>query len=603
MSEVDDAADGPLHWDLTDLTLVGEHRMGPDDLLDRASGHAAELVARPDQDWTADATRIARFMAHRATVDDLIGRARALVELPLMVAPADAGSRARCAAVQDRAREIESRLAFFDHEWCGLPADRAESLLAEPELAGCRELLRRLRVEAGARLGEEAERVLAEMASSGIDAMRQLHHQLVSTLRVEVGEVELPIDAAQNELASGLRSRRHAAGTAISAALSDTAEVRATVLTAVVRHAAASDRLRRRGHWLSARNSANDLPDSAVDALGRAVDARYDVARRWYRHRARLIGVDRLTEYDRSAPVGPSAGEPLSWASGRDLVLAAFGDLDPLLGRTAADFFEQGWIDVGAEDGRRSGGHCAFTVPSVHPYVMLSWHGGVEDLVTLAHELGHGVHGMLARAAGIHHYQVPELFAETIALLAETVVVQYAVRSGAAPGQSGAITNWLLDRAVSTIFRLRALWRFEQQVHEVVRANGRLDADRLDRMWSGCLSELYGDAVDLPGTYRHGWALIPHFVDAPGYLYSYVGGQLLAFSAARHLSAAGHAGDLIDALRAGGSAPVPELLRKLGVGVHSLQCWTDGLDELTDWLRRVEDGSAPSALTAGVDRG
>ena len=289
------------------------------------------------------------------------------------------------------------------------------------------------------------------------------------------------------------------------------------------------DRLRHYPHWLASRNLANEASDESVMALIEAVRARFDIPQRWYRLKAKLIGVDRLADYDRSAPV-LSEDVTYSYAEARDLVLDIYGSFSPVAGNVTRRFFDERWIDAPTRPHKRGGAFCAYTVPSVHPYVMLNFTAQRRDVLTLAHELGHGLHAALAAPQGIFHQSTPLTLAETASVFGEELVFGRMLAETKDDEQRLGLLAERIDGAIATVFRQMAMNRFEHLVHTRRRADGELSADRICELWVEAQGELFGDSVEMTDGYRMWWSYVPHFINTPGYVYAYAYGLLLALS-------------------------------------------------------------------------
>ncbi|HEY6781409.1 MAG TPA: M3 family oligoendopeptidase, partial [Thermoleophilaceae bacterium] len=368
---------------------------------------------------------------------------------------------------------------------------------------------------------------------------------------------------------------------------------RAFVFNTLLADKATKDRLRHYPHWLAARNLANEASDESVEALIDAVTSRYELARRWYRLKARLLDIERLAHYDRMAPVGES-DERIPYDEARELVLDCYGGFSPLLGEAAQAFFEHDYIDAPPKPGKRGGAFCSYTVPSAHPYVMLNYTSRPSDVLVMAHELGHGVHASLARPQGIFHFSTPLTLAETASIFGETIVLgRLLERAPDATARLGLLAS-SLDGAVAAIFRQVAMNRFEDRVHRARRDQGELSLDHLSETWLATQEDLLGDSVELDEDYGVWWSYIPHFVDTPGYVYAYAYGHLLALSVYRRYEeqGPGFTDAYLDLLRAGGSLPPQQLGELVGIDLADPGFWSSGLDLIERSLDQAEAAAA-----------
>jgi oligoendopeptidase F len=364
---------------------------------------------------------------------------------------------------------------------------------------------------------------------------------------------------------------------------------RAFVLNNLLQDKAVKDRLRSYPSWIASRNLANEASDESVEALIEAVRSRYELARRWYRLKARLLGLDRIGYWDRSAPVGRS-DERIPYDEAQSIVIDCYSEFSSELGAVAGEFFVDGYIDGPPRPGKRGGAFCSYTVPSAHPYVMLNYTSRPHDVLTLAHELGHGVHATLARPQGIFQFTTPLTLAETASIFGETIVLDRLLQRAPDAAARLDLLAGSLDGAVAAVFRQIAMNRFEHAVHTGRRESGELSTDRIAELWLETQSELLGDSVELNDDYGLWWSYIPHFIDTPGYVYAYAYGHLLALSVYRRYEEAGSGfvGSYLDLLRAGGSKPPEELGAMVGVDLADPGFWASGLDLVERQLEAAE---------------
>ena len=358
---------------------------------------------------------------------------------------------------------------------------------------------------------------------------------------------------------------------------------------------ATKDRLRSFPHWLASRNLANEVSDESVEALIEAVRSRYELARRWYRLKASLLGLDRLSHWDRMAPVSDS-DEEIPYGDAREIVLDCYSGFSPELGEAAGAFFENGYVDGPPRPGKRGGAFCSYTVPSAHPYVLLNYTSRPHDVLVMAHELGHGVHASLARPQGIFHFTTPLTVAETASIFGETIVLERLLERAPGPAERLNLLAGSLDGAVAAVFRQVAMNRFEHAAHVERRESGELSVERFAELWLETQSDLLADSVEVGDDYGVWWSYIWHFVDAPGYVYAYAYGHLLALSVYRRYEEQGEAfvPSYLELLRAGGSRPPEELGAIVGVDLSDPDFWSSGLDLVERQLEAAE-GAAREA--------
>ncbi len=478
------------------------------------------------------------------------------------------------------------------------PRRACRAAIGRRALAFCAHHLRTQRRYRPHQLSEPEERILTETSVTGRSAFTRLFTEQVSGMAVQLPDLDEPVqlEIALSRLQDPDRERRAEAATAISAGLRKNVRTRAFVFNTLLADKATKDRLRSYPHWLASRNLANEASDESVTALIEAVTSRYELARRWYRLKARLLGIERLAYYDRMAPVGDS-DERIHYDEARELVLDCYRGFSPVLGDAAAAFFEHGYVDAPPRPGKRGGAFCAYTVPSAHPYVLLNYTSRPSDVLVMAHELGHGVHASLARPQGIFHFSTPLTLAETASIFGETIVLGRLL--GRAPDAAGRLSLLAdsLDGAVAAIFRQVAMNRFEDRVHRSRREQGELSLDAFAEAWLETQTDLLGDAVELEDDYGVWWSYIPHFIDTPGYVYAYAYGHLLALSVYRRYEELGESftDSYLELLRAGGSRSPQELGRIVGVDLADPGFWSSGLDLVERSLDQAEAAAAEVA--------
>jgi oligoendopeptidase F len=593
--EPDDAAVADVAWDLEPLAR-GQGEAGVRALLEEASARAeAFAAAHAGRVAELDADRLRAAMGELATLHELVGRAGSYASLRFAVDTADPAFGALLQLVQERGTAIQTMVLFFELEWAALDDERAEALLADPGLAFCAHHLRSERRYRPYLLSEPEERILNEKAISARGAWTRLFAELMSSLQVTLPDRAEPasLEQALARLSGPDRDVRRAAGEAVTEALKPGLRTRASIFNTLLHDKAVDDRLRSYPHWLAARNLANEASDESVEALVGAVRTRYDIPQRWYRLKARLLGIERLADYDRAATVA-TADERFAWPDARALVLDAYGSFSPELGALAQRFFEERWIDAPVRPGKRGGAFCSYTVPSAHPYVLLNWTSRRRDVLTLAHELGHGLHAALAAPQGIFHQSTPLTLAETASVFGEALVFGRLLEAAATPESRLALLAEAIEGTIATVFRQTAMHRFEQLVHTARREQGELSVERLSALWSETQEELFGDAVELTDGYRSWWSYIPHFVNTPGYVYAYAYGQLLAQSIYQRYrdEGAGFVPDYLRLLSAGGSMAPEALGRIVGIELADPGFWDAGLVLVEQQLAAAEQAAA-----------
>jgi oligoendopeptidase F len=580
-------------WDLE--PLVGEQgATGVERMLENAVARATEFsdtysgkVAELDGDGLEQAMR------ELAEIEDLVGRAGSYASLQFSTDTADPERGALLQRVQEGATELETKLLFFELEWAALDDARAEELLAAPGLDFCRHHLRSARRYRPHLLSEPEEKILAEKAIASHGSWSRLFGELVAALRVNIEGEELTLDLALSRLQSPDREVRRTAADAVSEALDPGIRTRAFIYNTLAYDKSVEDRLRSYRHWLAARNLDNEATDESVLALIEAVRRRYDIPQRWYTLKARLLGLDRIADYDRAAPVLREE-VAVSFGDARELVLETYSSFSPAAGEVLRRFFDGRWIDAPPRPHKRGGAFCSYAVPSVHPYVLLNFTARRRDVLTMAHELGHGLHAALAQPQGVFHHSTPLTLAETASVFGETLVFERLLTEVPDDEQRLGLLAERIDGAVATVFRQMAMNRFEHLVHTGRRREGELSVDRLAELWVETQAELFGEAVEITDGYRSWWSYIPHFINTPGYVYAYAYGQLLALSAYGRYRQEGEAfvPRYLELLTAGGSRSPEELAEIVGIDLADPGFWDAGLELIEEQLSQAEELAA-----------
>jgi oligoendopeptidase F len=590
-------------WDLEPL-VEGAGQAGVEPRMAEALRRAKVFAERhAGKVGKLDSAGLREAMQELAAIQELVGRAGYYAALRFSTDTADPANGALLQKVQEQETAIGTTLLFFELEWAALEQERADELLAGEGLEFCAHHLRNVRRYREHLLSEPEEKILTEKALTGAGAWTRLFEELTSAIEVEIegpgageaGAGTVALDVALSRLALADRDVRRSTAEAVTAALAPGLRTRAYLFNTLLADKATDDRLRRYPHWLAARNLANEASDESVAALIDAVRGRYEIPRRWYRLKARLLGVERLADYDRMATVTEDE-VAFPYAQAREIVLDCYGSFSPELGALVKRFFDERHIDAPVRPAKRGGAFCAGAVPSVFPYVLLNYTSRRRDVLTLAHELGHGVHFALAARQGIFHQHTPLTLAETASVFGETIVFSRLLAEDSSPASRLALLAENLEDTIATVFRQVAMNRFEDLVHTERREVGELSVERFGELWAESQSEMLGDSVEVTDGYRTWWSYIPHFIGSPGYVYAYAYGQLLALSVYERYEQAGAelAPRYLEMLAAGGSRSPEELGAIVGIDLADPGFWEAGLDLVERQLQEAEAAAEAS---------
>ena len=583
-------------WDIEEL-VAGRGEEGVDELLDKAQARAEALAQQKGRVESFDADELARFMAEYGEVQELVGRAASYANLAFSADTREPRHGALLQKVQERATQIATLLLFFELEWNELPEDKAQALLGSDGLDLARhhlEVLRRFREHI---LSEPEERILVEKSVTGKAAWVRLFSDLMADVEVDLDGESQTLEQALSRLTLPDREQRRAAATAVTEALDDGLKTRAFIYNMLLQDKATDDRLRRYDNWLQSFNLSQEASDEAVAALVSAVRGRYELPQRWYELKRRLLGLDRLAYFDRAAPVTDD-DTTVEWDEAKDLVLDCYNSFSDQAGEVVERFFSHRWIDVEARPGKVPGAFCAPTVSSHHPYVLLNYTGRRRDVLTLAHELGHGLHQELGRKQGPFHHTTPLTVAETASVFGETIVFNRLVDLSDSAESRFMLLAEKVEDAIATVFRQVAMNAFEQRVHNTRRSEGELSIDRFGDLWIETQTEMLGSAVELGDEYRSWWSYIPHFVHVPGYVYAYAFGFLLATSVygVYEQRGPGFVPSYLDMLSAGGSRAPEDLARMVDCDLADPSFWDRGLTMIERDIDAVEAAARDASL-------
>ncbi len=584
-----------VSWDIETL-IPTPGREGVTQLFDRADALATELEEVRGTLAECDAGELAAVFDRLAALSDLVGRAANYSMLAFSVATDDPEVGALMQFAQERATAITTRLVFVELELADLPDDRADELVADPRLASVAHHLEGLRRFRPHLLSEAEEIVINEKAVTGSSAWSRLFDEQCSVITVDGPEGPVPLDLALSGLQAADADERAATAAAITEALDPGLRTRGYIFNTLLADKSTDDRLRSYDGWIQSRNLANEASDESVQALVDAVVARYSIPQRWYTAKAGLLGLDRLKDWDRMAPVVTDETS-FGWEEATETVLDAYASFSPVMADVARKFFDEPWIDAPLRPGKRGGAFCAYTVPDHHPYVLLNWTDRRRDVLTLAHELGHGIHAHLARPQGIFQQTTPLTLAETASVFGETVTFNRLLEPLDDPADRLPLLAENLEDQIATVFRQIAMNRFEGAVHRERRTVGELSIERFGELWAESQVEMLGDSVDVTAGYRTWWSYIPHFIHTPGYVYAYAYGQLLALSiyARYRVEGPGFVDSYVDMLAAGGSRSPEDLAAMVGVDLADPGFWDGGLDI----IESVLDATIDAATAAG----
>lgn len=495
--------------------------------------------------------------------------------------------------VEQRVTEVRNLLLFFELEWLVLDDPLAERLIRHPTVRTYSHYLENLRRYRPHKLTEPEERIVNEKDNTGRNAFGRLFSEVTSSLAFPLKRGGRTEELTLSEMLALLhhpdRELRRQAWERLFDGLSRHGQVLSFVYDTLVQDHLTMDRLRRYPDPMRERHLSNEIEAEAVRQMMGVTEANYGIAQDYFRLKARLLKLPKLALYDQYAPVGIGLPD-LTYAGAEQVILEAFQAFDPVFRTIAAEFFSKHWIDAEIRKGKRGGAFCASPSPQLHPYILCNYTDNLRDVMTVAHELGHGLHGSLSRKQTFLNYDTPLTTAETASVFGEMLVFDYLVESQTDPQVRIALITGKIEDAFATVFRQNVLTRFEELVFSK-RIAGRLTPQFIGDLWMEANRCYYRDVVEMPEPYRWGWSYIPHFIHSRFYCYSYVFGQLLVLSLYRMYREEGKSfvPKYLALLEAGGSDSPEALLRPLGVDIHDPKFWQKGFEEIRSLVQRLEE--------------
>jgi len=501
----------------------------------------------------------------------------------------DPGAGRLLARVREASAERGAHLVFFPLELAEITDDHAARLYEDPDAATYRHFVEHERLFRPHQLSEPEERVLTDFSPVGNASWVRLFEELCARIRVGVDGEDVALDEALNLLREPDRELRRKASHAVTQALSGDIRTRGYIFNVILQEKSIDDRVRRFPSWLSSRNLANETSDEAVQALVDAVTGRYDVCERYYRVKRKLLGVSELHEWDRYAPVSETTRN-LTWEEAKELVVGSYHRFSKRAGDLVEEFFAKRWIDAPVVPGKTGGAYCMPVTPHHHPYVLMNFTGKLRDALTLAHELGHGLHDRLASRQHVFDYHPPLTLAETASVFGEALTFDRIMSEEKDPKVRLAMLCNQCEDAFSTVFRQVAFNRYEDAVHSARRKEGELSVEQLGELFQDKLQAMFGDALLLTEEHKVWWSYVGHFMHTPGYVYAYAYGNLLALSVYHRYLERGQpfVDDYLDFLAAGGSTRPDELVKRIGMDITDPGFWDAGLKILDGMVGEVE---------------
>ena len=580
-------------WDLSDLyTAPDAAELSRD--MDWLEGACASFAADYEGKLAAlDAGGMLDCIHRFEKIEGVAGRIMSYAGLRYYQNTID-GARAKFMSdCQDKITGFTTPLVFFSLEFNRIEDEAYTALFtANPDIARYKPVFDRMRAMKPHQLSDELERFLHDNSVVGATAWNKLFDETMAGLEftVEGEEEPMNLEATLNLLSEPERPRRAAAAQALADVFENNIKTFARVHNTLAKEKEVEDRWRKMPTPQTARHLENHVEPEVVEALRNAVVAAYPrLSHRYYALKARWMGLERLQVWDRNAPLPIEEKKTVAWEDARDTVLTAYANFDPQMADIARSFFNKGWIDAGVKPGKAPGAFAHPTVTDVHPYVMLNYLGKPRDVMTLAHELGHGVHQVLAAPQGEMLSSTPLTLAETASVFGEMLTFRKLLSQAKDQNERKTLLAGKVEDMINTVVRQIAFYDFECKLHAARRA-GELTSEDINALWMSVQAESLGPVFDFMPGYETFWSYIPHFVHTPFYVYAYAFGDGLvnALYAAYEEGLPDFQAKYFDMLKAGGSKHHKELLAPFGLDASDPKFWDKGLSMIAGMIDELE---------------
>ena len=561
-------------------------------MQDRYAGKLAKLL-----DGAKGGAALAEAVRAFEALNDLMGRIVSYASLLYAADTSDPKRQKFFGDIQEKITTISSKLLFFPLELNRLDDAKLETAMAKSELGHYRPWLEDLRKEKPYQLDDKLEQLFHEKAVTARGAWDRLFNETMTALRFDVEGDKLSLEPALNRLLDQDEAKRRAAAEGLAKVFKDNVRLFTLITNTLAKDKEISDRWRGFVDVADSRHLANRVEKEVVDALVAAVREAYPrISHRYYAMKAKWLGRKTLAHWDRNAPLPEEPKQVIAWADAQKTVLTAYGNFSPRMADIAGEFFAKGWIDAPVREGKSPGAFSHPTVPSAHPYILLNYQGKPRDVMTLAHELGHGVHQVLANVQGPLMAPTPLTLAETASVFGEMLTFRALLKQAPTARERKALLAAKVEDMINTVVRQIAFYSFERKVH-TERRDGELTSERLGEIWLEVQRESLGPAIELKPGYEAFWCYIPHFIHAPFYVYAYAFGDCLVNSlyAVYEKADKGFAERYLDMLAAGGTKHHKELLAPFGLDASDPNFWSMGLKVIESLIDEIEALDAAQA--------
>ena len=582
-------------WSLEDLyDGFSSARLKSDQ--DEVRAQAKEMASR----WKgklheADADTLAKLIGDYERIAETLGRMTSFTDLAFAADMSDPEVGQQAQMMRELESEISAMLVFVELELAQIEDAQMDEMMSAPSMAYWAPWIRIVRAFRPHQLSDELETMLIERQPSGRAAWVRLFDETATGLKFPIDGEMVSEAEVLDMMTDADPALREKAGLARSKVLEENSRLMTLIFNTIAKDKSVDDKWRHFDRPVSSRNLSNDVEDEVVDALAATVTARMpDLTHRYYALKAKWMGKEVLPWWDRNAPLPGEDNRKFSWDEAKALILEAFGDFDPMMAEVAGWFFERGWIDAPTRDGKASGAFSHPTVPSAHPYILMNYSGNVRDVMTLAHELGHGIHQVLAAPRGHLMCSTPLTLAETASVFGEMLVFRKLLEMTEDRGQRRALLAGKIEDMLNTVVRQIGFHNFETKFHDA-RKDGELTPEQVADIWMDTQADALGPSIKIDETYRPIWGFIPHFIHVPFYVYAYAFGDCLVNALWQVYAKAKDSGDdaafvekYLNLLRAGGTNRHDVALAPFGLDAKDGAFWNLGLDMITGMIDELE---------------
>ncbi|WP_139016957.1 M3 family oligoendopeptidase [Commensalibacter intestini] len=577
-------------WDLSDLYPSPDSPELKND-LDRARSKV-EIFATNWQGNLENASgqEIAMAIDLYQEVSEILGRIGSYAQLIFATDSTDAKNAQFYQYINEQITSISTKTLFFTLELNRISEESMQEKLENSALLAWKPFLDSIRVFRPYQLSDEVEKVLHEKSVTGRTAWSRLYDETLASMQVTVQDEQVTLGEALNKLSSNERLVRENAAKGLGESFNSNLRLFSLITNTLAKDKHITDEWRKFPRVDSERNCDNMIEDEVVDALVNAVTEDYQrLSHRYFRLKAKWLGLEKLQHWDRNAPLPDDNDQIIPWEKAKEIVHTAYHEFNPEMGDMIKEFLDKPWIDATLRPGKSSGAFAHPTVPEVHPYILLNYHGRNRDVMTLAHELGHGIHQILAADQGYIQSNTPLTLAETASVFGEMLTFQSLLRNQKTPEQRRIMLSRKVEDMLNTVVRQIAFYQFERKVHEARQTNELLP-EQIGQFWIETQQASLGPAFEFTPEYQSYWTYIPHFIHSPFYVYAYAFGDCLV-NALYKVYQDGHENfqeKYIEMLKAGGTKKHKELLAPFGLDASDPAFWRKGLDVISQFIDELE---------------